>query len=234
MVYSTCMNIKKLVILISVVLISFFSFSSIYAAQPSLTFYPSSGVVSDIKNGFTVDVLIDSAGYDVSKARVVVKFDPNVVKLRKAYRNTSLFEEWPTDGSSTDNVNGIVMLTGQAKTEGGKMYKTENSADILARLEFDVIATKKQDIVLEFQYSGLDEILQSVIIDSVTSTNVLAEKPSHAVFSLDVTEKVPKTGISTNTFGIIGGVLLILFGGFVKSSSVRIFAKKRGTIVISD
>ena len=228
------MSIKKLVILISVVLISFFPFSSIYAAQPSLTFYPSKGVISDIEKGFTVDVLIDSAGYDVSKARVAVKFNPAVIKLRKAYRNTSLFEEWPTDGSSTDNVNGIVMLTGQAKTEGGKLYKTEGSADVLARFEFDVIATKKQDIVLEFQYSGLDETLQSVIIDSVTSTNVLAQKPASAVFSLDVTEKVPKTGISANTLGIIGGVLLILFGGFIKSSSPRSFIKKRGTIVISE
>ena len=136
------MNIKKLVILISVVLISALSFTRVYAAQPSLTFYPSSGVVSDIEKGFTVDVLIDSAGYEISKARVVIKFDPNVIKLRKAYRNTSLFDEWPADGSSTDNVNGIVMLTGQSKAEGGKLYKTEGSADVLARFEFDVVATK--------------------------------------------------------------------------------------------
>lgn len=234
MVYSTCMNIKKLVILISVVLISFFSFSSIYAAQPSLTFYPSSGVVSDIEKGFTVDVLIDSAGYDVSKARVAIKFDPTIVKLRKAYRNTSLFEEWPADGSSTDNVNGIVMLTGQAKTEGGKLYKTIGSADVLARFEFDVVTKSKQNITLEFQYSGLDETLQSVIIDSVTSTNVLTEKPASAVFTLDVKKEVPKTGLGANTLGIIGGILLILFGGFIKNSSPRLFVKKRGTIVISE
>lgn len=234
MVYSTCMNIKKLVILISTVLISALSFNGVYAAQPSLTFYPSSGVVSDIEKGFTVDVLIDSAGYEISKARVVIKFDPNVVKLRKAYRNTSLFDEWPTDGSSTDNVNGIVMLTGQSKAEGGKLYKTEGSADVLARFEFDVVATKSQDIVLEFQYSGTDETLQSVIIDGVTSTNILATKPASAVFSLDINEKIPKTGISMNTLGIIGGILLILAGGFVKSSSPRSFTKRRGTIVVSE
>lgn len=51
------MSIKKLVILISTVLISALSFNGVYAAQPSLTFYPSSGVVSDIEKGFTVDVL---------------------------------------------------------------------------------------------------------------------------------------------------------------------------------
>jgi len=95
------------------------------------------------------------------------------------------------------------MLTGQSKVEGGKLYKTEGSADVLARFEFDVVATKNQDIVLEFQYSGTDETLQSVIIDGVTSTNILATKPASAVFSLDINEKIPKTGISMNTLGII-------------------------------
>jgi hypothetical protein len=37
-----------------------------------------------------------------------------------------------------------------------------------------------------------------------------------------------------NTLGIIGGILLILAGGFVKSSSPRSFTKRRGTIVVSE
>ena len=55
-----------------------------YASDAPLFFYPSSGIVEDVEEGFTVDVLIDSGGVEISKARVVVKYDPQVIILKEA------------------------------------------------------------------------------------------------------------------------------------------------------
>ncbi len=233
MVYSTYMKLKKLGVILFSVLILAFSFIQSYASSPSLSFYPESGVISDVEDGFTLDILVDSGGYEVTKLRAVVKFDPEIVQIKKALRDTTLFEKWPELEQSTDNVKGIVLITGITESDGVPLYVTEGSPDVLARLEFEVITQEDQEVEFEFEYSGLDEDLKSVIIDGTSSLNILSAQPSSAVFSLDV-EKVPETGIDMNTLGIIVGVILILVGGFVRSSRVELLPQRRGTIVLSE
>lgn len=230
------MKQKKIVQYLICILILSISFVKVDASTPSFSFYPSSGVVKDAKEGFTVDVLIDSGSYELSKARAMIKFNPKLIQLRRAFRNNSLFQQWPEEQSSTDNLYGVVILTGLTEEDNEEeipFYKTDTSPDVFFRLEFDVIATKKEDIVLTFEYSGEDKDFMSVLIDSDTSENVLSFKPQSATFSLNG-EDIPQTGISLSALGSILGILLILAGGYIRNTSSMFFKKRTGTIVLSE
>lgn len=235
-VYSTYMRVKNLgIVLLTFTILSICTVKA-YAKDASFSFYPSSGVVKDIDEGFTVDILIDSGDYDISKARAVVSFNPKVIQLKKAYRNDSLFEKWDDTESSTDNRNGIVMLTGvTANVEAMPFYFTQGEPDIFARLEFDIVTTKSTTpIILEFEYSGTDEELNSVILKSGTpEINVLTTAPLSAQFTMDG-DDIPDTALDMNVVGIVGGIILILIGAFVSGSNPDIFRKRRGTIVLSE
>jgi len=232
-IYSTYMNMKKKGgILILFLLFALFT-SKVHGADASFSFYPSSGIVENVQEGFTVDVLINSGGYELSKARAVIKFDPSVLQLTQASRNNTLFELWPTDQSTTDNGNGIVMLTGYTTSDGvTSFYKTQTSSDVFARLKFDIVDESAEEILLSFEYSGTDQLFKSILLNSSsTPQNVLLSQPDSATYLID-DEVVPSTAIDTNILGIGIGILLILVGGFVRGSSINIGNKKRGTIVL--
>ena len=232
-IYSTYMNMKKKGgILILFLLFALFT-SKVHGADASFSFYPSSGIVENVQEGFTVDVLINSGGYELSKARAVIKFDPSVLQLTQASRNNTLFELWPTDQSTTDNGNGIVMLTGYTTSDGvTSFYKTQTSSDVFARLKFDIVDESAKEILLSFEYSGTDQLFKSILLNSSsTPQNVLLSQPDSATYLID-DEVVPSTAIDTNILGIGIGILLILVGGFVRGSSINIGNKKRGTIVL--
>ncbi|KKP44369.1 MAG: hypothetical protein UR36_C0018G0034 [candidate division WS6 bacterium GW2011_GWF1_33_233] len=198
------MNKKKIGQVLLSILVLCISTGYSFALEPSFSFYPSSGVVEDINEGFTVDVLIDSAGQSVSKARVTIKYDPNVIQLRKALRNNSLFEQWPIDESSTDNTNGVVMLTGYTPSDSSKdEYITSVVPDVFTRLEFDIKDLSAKSITLDFEYSF-----------------TVSEEP------------VPSTAIEPSTVGMIVGLILILIGAFVRGSNPTLWRKKKGTIVL--
>ncbi len=223
---------KNLGLTISVLLLLFISPLQVFAQSPSFTFYPSSGTVRESSNGFTVDILLNSGSESISKARFAVKFDPKQIQLTKASRNNSLFDQWPEDESTIDNTRGMVMLTGFTQSGGEKeLYKTDGDSDVFARLEFDVITSKKEDIVLDFEYSGTDDLFKSVIMkDGSPPQNALLSKPSSAKFSLTGYVS-PQTAIEPSHIGIIAGILLIGVGIFVRTSKPNIFKKKRGTLV---
>ena len=229
------MNRKKIGEIFIVLLILSLSTLKIYASEPSFSFYPSGGIIENVEEGFTVDILIDSGGYEITKARVVVRFDPKIVQLRGAMKNSSLFEEWPSDEMSTDNREGIVMLTGITSSGGDiLMYKTSGSPDVFARLQFDVISSKSDQVTLSFEYQGEDELLRSVLMSAGTSSeNVLTSKPASATYSLD-SEQIPETAIDMNSLGIIVGILLMLVGAFVRNGKYNVFEKRRGTIVLEE
>ena len=236
MTYSTHMKQKKIVGYFLCLLILISSSIKASASSPSFTFYPSSGVVQDAQEGFTVDVLIDSGSNELSKARAMIKFDPKVIKLVRASKNSSLFEQWPLEQSSTDNINGVVILTGvtqEDSQEGTPFYITDTSPDVFFRLEFDVITTKEEDIVLSFEYSGQDDDFMSVLIDSDTQNNVLTVKPQSATFSLNL-QDIPQTGLNPSAIGAVIGIILILAGGYIRSTGSIYFRKRTGTIVLSD
>ncbi len=224
---------KKLgLILLTLLILSLSSVSS-YASEPGFSFYPTNGTIQDSSKGFTVDILLDSGLEKITSARFAVTFDPNQIQITKASRNNTLFDQWPDDESTIDNKRGMVMLTGFTQSGGTvSLYQTDGQPDVMARLEFEVVTKKKENITLNFEYSGSDEMFKSVIMkDGSPPQNVLASKPESATFSLSGYVS-PSTAIEPSHVGIIVGIVLIAIGLFITNVKTSVFTKKKGTVVL--
>lgn len=203
-------------------------------ASPMFELYPQSGIVKDPTKGFTVDILIDSDGEDITQASFTLKFDPDIVQVRSANKNNSLFDQWPEDESSIDNTNGVIVLTGFTQSGVKELYNGDGTKDVFARIDFDVISTEKKEIVLEFEYGGVDTIFTTVIMkDGSPPTNILLSKPESGVYSY-TGKTVPSTGIEPQHLTIVLGLILISVGVFVTSTKSNPLRKKRGTVVLYD
>jgi len=229
------MQIKKFVLIkIFVILILTISPSLISASGGEFTLYPSGTKAYDRGEGFTVDILIDSAGESLIKARSVITFDAELVKVTEAKRNNSLFLTWPVDESTIDNVNGVVMLTGFTQSGTGQPYLTEGDDDVFARLTFEIL--KEGELLLDWEFSGIDESFNSVMMtDGSPPLNILTTKPDSARYTLLIGEAVvdtaPDTGIEFEFSEILVGSFLVVIGMYlmiVKPAPT----KRRGTVVI--
>lgn len=220
--------VKKLIKTILILLIfAFYPISFVNASDPSFSFYPAGGVVANKDEGFTVDVMIDSGSQELVSARFVVTFDPRYLQLTKAERNNSLFAQWPEDESTLDNTNGVVMLTGFSQSGTEEPYVTDGSADVIARLTFDVI--KSGQTTLNWEFNGTNSSFKSIMLkDGSPPQNILVTTPKAATF---VVGKVINTGLSWDKYVLIGGFVMILFGGMMIFSRPRTFGKRRGTII---
>ena len=223
---------KKLVIYFFIAGILIFT-PSVVLASPTFSIYPSNGTIKDVSKGFTVDVLINSDEEEVTKARFAITYDPKIIKVVKASRNNSLFDQWPDDESTIDNTRGMVMLTGFTQSGGDKpLYTTNGDPDVMARLEFEVVTNKKENAVLNFEYSGTDELFNSVIMkDGSPPQNILSTRPTSATFTIG-TFKSPSTAIEPSQIGVIAGIVLIGIGIFVRNTRSNIFRKRKGTVVL--
>lgn len=203
------------------------------ASEPSFSFYPDGGVVTNKDEGFTVDVLIDSAGEEVTSARFTVLFDPAVLELEKAERNNSLFELFPEDESSLDNENGVVMLTGFTQSGSSALYSTNGDPDVLARLTFNVL--KEGDTLLEWKFTGGTDLFDTYILkEGSPPQSILLTKPNSAKFSIGEilvqSGDLANTGMSLDKYIIVTGVVLVLFGALLVFSNPK--SRGRGTVVI--
>ena len=223
--------VKKYIktILLTFILVGFLFVSPSEAAEPTFSLYPDGGVVTNKNNGFTVDVMIDSAGEELVSARFVITYDPEYVQLKKAERNNALFAQWPEDETSIDNENGVIMLTGFSQSGTDTLYTTADEPDVMARLSFEVV--KLGDTTLNWEYSGSDDNFKSVmLVDGSPPQNVLSTKPSSATFTIE--KEIVNTAIAWNRYVLIGGFVLILFGGLMMFSDPTKRFAKRGTVVV--
>ena len=220
---------KSLIILLPLM---FLPVKSIFASEPNFSFYPDGGDVINKNEGFLVDVLIDSGGKELTSARFVVTFDPAYLKLEKAERNNALFEQWPNDESTIDNEEGVVMLTGFTQSGNGTLYKTGTKPDVMARLEFKIV--KAGSTTLGWEFDNGDNLFQSVmLIDGSPPTNILKVKPDSAIFKIGAKQYTPiNTAIPLDKAILVGGVILIVFGGLMVFAKPRNFTKGKGTIIV--
>lgn len=220
---------KLLIILLPLM---FLPVKSIFASEPNFSFYPDGGDVVNKNEGFLVDVLIDSGGKELTSARFVVTFDPAYLKLNKAQRNNALFEQWPNDESTIDNEDGVVMLTGFTQSGSGTLYKTGTKPDVMARLEFEIV--KAGSTTLGWEFDNGDNLFQSVmLIDGSPPTNILKVKPDSAIFKIGAKQYNPiNTAIPFDKAILVGGVILIIFGGLMVFAKPRNFTKGKGTIIV--
>lgn len=217
------------VILISCLLLT----PTVKAQSPSLSFYPSSGMVKDVDKGFTVDILLDSGNQKLTKSRMVFNFDPTQIQITKASKNNTLFEQWPDDESTLDNKNGVVMLTGFTQSGSGELYQTSGEPDVFARVEFEVITDeKKAQILLEWEFTGGDDLFQTVLLaEGSPPQNILITRPVNADFAIG---ELTQTAINPRHIPFITGGLLILGAGVIITSKPELTRKKYGTVVVYD
>ncbi len=231
-------KIKKFITTITICL--FFLVPEIIFAAPNFSINPSSGYVAKDKE-FTIDILIDSDLEELVKARFVITFDPEKVKILKAKRNNGLFETYPSTEQTTDNSNGVVMLTGFTQSGSGTLYKTATSPDIFARLTF--LALKEGEVKFEWEYSGEDVPFKTIMLkDGSPPQNVMISKPSSVKFTIQNAGNAqqPKTGIFEDAgfipgiIGIIGGVMLFAGSSLVIEFTRKYRTKKYRTMVEYD
>ncbi len=233
MVIFNTVLVKKYIKIIT--LVSFFTgmifVSPTLAAEPAFSIYPAGGIVTNKNEGFTVDVMIDSAGEELTSARFVITFDPEYLKLVKTEKNNSLFAQWPEDEASVDNTNGMVMLTGFSQSGTDDLYITGDEPDVMARLTFEVLKIGKT--AFNWEFTGSDDTFASVmLIEGSPPQNVLKTKPTSVTFTIQ--DKIVNTAIEWNKYILVGGLILILFGGLIMFSRPGGFSKKSGTVIVYD
>lgn len=195
------------------------------AATSTFSIRPSSGNVINGKN-FTIDILINTNGEPSSLARAVLKFDPELVSVTRAERNSSLYCLYPEEEQSIDNQGGLLMITGFCQSGVGFPYKTTGSPDVFARVTFKTLKTGTA--TLSWEYTGEDIPFNSIIVkDGSPPSILLTTKPSSAVFKIVNTTSTqptttptqpspttPNTGLSISlALVVLGGILLA--SGFV-------------------
>jgi hypothetical protein len=235
MIILSKMRVKNLVTIFFSLLFLVFTSSAIFAAEPSFSFFPAGGMVVDKSKGFSVDILIDTAGQEAVSAKFVVLFDPTVLRLTKAERNSSLFSQWPKEESSIDNDNGVVMLGGFTQSGTGSPYKTSGKPDVIARLTFEVLREKVT--YLDWEYNTNNGVFDTQIMkDGSPPMNILTKQPAAVTFQIgkgDATLKPDvKTGIFDSKYVIIAGAVLLLFGGFMIFTRPNFYRRGKGTVVV--
>lgn len=222
--------------------------SKAYAVEPIGFFVkPSSGYVA-VGSEFVIDIMINSPSENLVTARAVLGFDPDVVKVTKAERNSAIFCLWPDDQQSVDNTNGLVMVTGFCQSGNGTPYKTVDGADVFARLTFKVLSAGS--VNMKWEYSGQDEPFKSVLIkDGSPPINILDSAPVDPNFSAvkktttntnnnNNNGVIPQTGLIDTSSAVVGGSILVgslmLFvgGGILANISRRNTLKKYSTVVV--
>jgi hypothetical protein len=208
--------------------------NTVKALEPTFSFFPDGGTVANREQGFVVDVLIDTAGEEIVSAKFTVLFDPEVLQIKKAERNNSLFSDFPDDESTIDNTNGVVMLSGFVQSGTGPLYSTQEKPDVLARLTFEVL--QEGETTLDWEYDGEDAIFDTAMYaDGSPPLNILSSKPNAVVFLIgDEIIETPETGLSTDKYILVTGIVLVLFGAFMIFTRPHGFRKKTGTVVMHD
>jgi len=233
MIILSKMRVKKILTIIFIFLFFFFSTSAIFAAEPSFSFFPAGGLVTDKSKGFSVDILIDTAGEKAMSAKFVVLFDPTVLRLTKAERNSTLFSQWVEGESTLDNDNGVVMLGGFTQSGTGTPYATTGKPDVIARLTFEVLREKVT--YLDWEYKTNNGVFDTQIMkDGSPPINILTTKPSAVAFQIgDATLKPDvNTGIFDSKYLIVAGAVLLLFGGFMIFTRPNFYRRGKGTVIV--
>lgn len=228
--------IKKLLKFILLFSIFFLNISIVNAATPSFSIYPKGGTVLNKNNGFVVDILIDSGEEKLTSAKFTLLFDPQILQLKKAERNNSLFIQFPEDESTLDNENGVVLLTGFTQSGSGTLYQTSQKPDVFARLTFEVL--KEGEAVLDWEYGGSSTVFNtSMYKEGSPPQNILSSRPESATFVIGNAILDPSTvdtAIPIDKYVLVTGAVLILFGAFMVFTKPSTFRKKKGTVIVYD
>jgi hypothetical protein len=233
---------KYRIFLILACILAFLGLSNraVFANVPEFRFYPEEGTI-EYGADFTVDVLIDTKGLDVTLARAAVRFDPELAQVKNAQRNDEIFCDWPSNEQVVDNASGLVVATGFCQSGAGDLYSTIEEADVFVRLTFT--AVKAGPLILEWDYTGRDEPRKTVIMqDGSPPQNILTVEPTIRTYTINpqVVTKTPETGLNifdnmTTMLVVTGAIFAIaLLANIVLDPKKRYFNKSRTVVVCDD
>lgn len=234
--------IKAVYLVATTLFLSLVAPLSAYAAEFKLN--PSTGNLIKGET-FIIDILIDSEGDELSQAAAVLSFDPDLIQIVKAQRNNSLFETFPSSEQSTDNTNGVLMLTGFTQSGTADLYKTDGDPDVFARITFEAIDSG--NLTINWEYSGdIETFYTSLVTDGSPPQNILTTKPIGGTYTIKSASDIPSTP-TTPTTGITefdgayvggavfaGGILLTIGMVVYYKASDRIISSDRKTIVLTE
>ena len=214
-----------------------------FTVDANLSLYPSSGTI-DLGDDFVVDVLVDTQGQEVVLVRAVLWFDSGLVRLNNVIENEDLFCDWPVGEQLLDNESGVVMVTGFCQSGGEHdLYTTVGDSDVFARFEFSTL--NAGELIMQWQYSGFDEPMESVIVaDGSPPQNILLLDEDALTYTYTIEQpaeetKMPDTNISaleniSSTFWLGGSIFLLAFLTNILLDPKRRYFGKSRTIVVYD
>lgn len=210
------------------------SFTNTLAANANYSVTPKSGYVQ-VNKDFVFDILIDTDNENSNLARAVLTFDPKMIRVVKAEKNSNLYCNWPEDEQTIDNVNGVIMITAFCQSGAGTLYKTTGEPEVFSRLTFRPL--KAGRVTFNWKWTGENQSFNSAIMkDGSPPQNLLTTVP--AAFSFNAVAltggnngnnggTTPVTGLFDGELIIVGLVTLIssilIFGG----TYLIFFANKR-------
>jgi len=214
-----------------------FAYTSSFAAEPMLSIYPASGYIK-LDSTFTIDIKIDSGDNNITMARAVIVFDPEMLEIVSVEKNDALFCDWPADKQSIDKTNGVIAILGFCQSGvGNTLYKTSGESDVYARIKLK--ALKNGEVTIFWPWTGKDEEFKNVLMaDGSPTQNVLLTKPTDVTF--EITDKItggedtvpPDTGIFGFSVAILAAAILfsslvVLVGGKIYASIHKKRCEKR-------
>jgi len=224
-------SLKNIIKVISFFIVIYFQFTfSVFAGE--LKINPTLGRVVKGET-FLIDVLIDSEGNSLTEVTAVIVFDPTLIQIREVTRNEGLFTTFPDNEQTTDNENGVIMITGFTQSGSGTLYKTSGNSDVLMRISFEAIESGTVDF--DWEFSGSNEPFKSVLMkDGSPPQNVLSNKPSSVTFTI----LEDAGGNTTPTTGLMDGTNLsfafgIFVAGIALTLGIVVLNKGRGYGLIS-
>ncbi|MBD3329219.1 hypothetical protein GF357_01870 [Candidatus Dojkabacteria bacterium] len=175
------------------------------AQEANFSIRPEEGYVKG-DSEFIIDVLIDSAGEELTVARAVLVFDPEKVEITKVEKHSALFCNWPDDKQTIDQENGVISIFGQCQSGAEDLYSTSGEPDVYARISF--LAEQVGDVTFDWEWSGENQEFKSVLMkDGSPPQNILNSKPAPVTYEIlevaDLPDDTPDTGFWDNDAVVI-------------------------------
>lgn len=201
----------------------------------TFTLNPDAGTLVNGET-FIIDILIDSEGDEIIQATAVLTFDPSLVQIVKAERNSSLFATYPDGNQSTDNENGVLMLTGFSQSGAAAPYKTTGEPDVFARVTFTAI--NEGELRVEWEYTGFDDPFKTIMLsDGSPPQNTMDGEPAAGRYAIQDADKIaPGSVVYAGISGIddvyIG--IAIFIASLILGTGIWIYARASDRLITSN
>jgi hypothetical protein len=202
--------------------------------------YPSQGYAL-LGENFTVDIMLDTKGEQTTKAKAVIKFDPEFIRVTDA-RYGDLYCQYPEDEYAVDNQDGWIVLTGFCLDP---YYSTSSEPELFGRFTFRPL--KEGEVTLEFVTSNNTQEDRTITKDTGSPPQTMEVNTEGGTYTIvsqiqkddgKDDEELPGVGIFDNKWiwaglGLIGLAAAVIISGGILPKLISIFDKNNDRTIIS-